>query len=110
MFSISLQLIAALFVIVPSPTLPFEFRHHDNDELVAALEKIHEDCKNISRIYTLSETSVNGKPLYLIEFSTRPGHHELRKFLLKCYIRCQTTKEYKNTVSASSIDSDIMVS
>ena len=31
---------------------------------------------NITRIYTLSEPSVLGEPLYLIEFSTTPGFHE----------------------------------
>lgn len=79
MFLIALQIITAFLVIQPSQIHSIEFRHHDNDELVQELEKVHEECPNITRIYTLSENSVNGRPLYVIEFSTKPGHHELRK-------------------------------
>ena len=39
-------------------------------------------CPDITRLYTLSETSVNGVPLYVLEFTDRPGKHELSKFLL----------------------------
>ncbi len=31
----------------------------------------------MSRLYTLSEPSVNGVPLYVLEFSDMPGRHEL---------------------------------
>jgi hypothetical protein len=31
----------------------------------------------VSRLYTLSEPSVNGVPLYVLEFSDMPGRHEL---------------------------------
>lgn len=55
----------------------FEYKHHNNKELPLVLEEVHRECPNITRIYTLSETSVLGVPLYVIEFSTRPGHHEV---------------------------------
>ncbi|CAG7821320.1 unnamed protein product [Allacma fusca] len=54
----------------------FEFKHHDNRELLQVLETVHQTCPNITRIYTLSETSVMGVPLYVIEFATQPGQHE----------------------------------
>ncbi len=57
----------------------FEFKHHDNKEVLRVLEAVHQTCPNITRIYTLSETSVMGVPLYIIEFSTNPGQHEPRK-------------------------------
>lgn len=57
----------------------FEFKHHNNEELLQILENVNAECSNITRIYTLSETSVLGVPLYIIEFSTEPGHHELMK-------------------------------
>ncbi|KAF5297477.1 hypothetical protein FQR65_LT10013 [Abscondita terminalis] len=57
----------------------FQFKHHNNDEILQILENINAECPNITRIYTLSETSVLGVPLYLIEFSTEPGHHEIMK-------------------------------
>jgi hypothetical protein len=31
----------------------------------------------VSRLYTLSEPSVRGVPLYVLEFSDMPGRHEL---------------------------------
>ncbi|KAK9872585.1 hypothetical protein WA026_018717 [Henosepilachna vigintioctopunctata] len=65
------------FIIFPS--LQFEFRHHDNNDMVQVFEDVNTKCPNITRIYTLSETSVNGLPLYLIEFSTRPGQHEISR-------------------------------
>ena len=39
----------------------------------------HCRCPDITRLYTLSETSVNGVPLYVLEFTDRPGKHELSK-------------------------------
>ncbi|CAG9826142.1 unnamed protein product [Diabrotica balteata] len=36
-------------------------------------------CPNITRIYTLSEKSVLGLPLYFIEVSTNTGRHEILK-------------------------------
>jgi hypothetical protein len=39
--------------------------------------KIHNQCPDVSRLYTLSEPSVNGVPLYVLEFSDMPGRHEL---------------------------------
>ncbi|KAJ8920476.1 hypothetical protein NQ315_005344 [Exocentrus adspersus] len=72
---------AALFFISLcfTGTLPFQFKHHNNEELLQVLQDVNIRCPNISRIYTLSETSVLGVPLYMIEFSTKPGHHEILK-------------------------------
>ena len=41
------------------------------------LFQVHNRCPDISRLYTLSEPSVLGVPLYVLEFSDHPGHHEL---------------------------------
>lgn len=60
-------------------SLSFQFKHHDNQELAKVLREVNEKCFNITRIYTLSEPSVLGVPLYVIEFATRPGHHEVLK-------------------------------
>ncbi|XP_047004855.1 carboxypeptidase E-like [Schistocerca americana] len=57
----------------------FEFRHHDNAQLAAALRAVHARCPRVTRLYTLSERSVRGLPLHVIEFSTRPGYHQLLK-------------------------------
>jgi hypothetical protein len=63
---------------IPAPGL--EYRHHNNEEIPQILASIHARCPNISRIYTLSERSVRGLPLYVIEFSTTPGYHQLCEF------------------------------
>lgn len=63
-----------------SPISCFLFKHHNNQELLTVLDGVHKACPNITRIYTLSETSVKGVPLYMIEFSTTPGQHVPRKF------------------------------
>merc|ERR1711983_556549 len=54
-----------------------QFKHHNNTELAAILQQVHNKCPDISRLYTLSEPSVEGVPLYVLEFSDNPGHHEL---------------------------------
>merc|ERR1711963_927262 len=54
-----------------------QFKHHNNTELAAILQQVHNKCPDISRLYTLSEPSVLGVPLYVLEFSDHPGHHEL---------------------------------
>ncbi|KAG6446457.1 carboxypeptidase E [Manduca sexta] len=54
----------------------FVWKHHNNEELPLVLEEVHEKCPNITRIYALTETSVNNVPLYVIEFSDTPGFHQ----------------------------------
>lgn len=69
-------LVTILCVFLTTCTLAeFQFKHHTNQELVDVLNDVHQRCPNITRVYTLSETSVRGLPLYLIEFSTNPGFH-----------------------------------
>lgn len=63
-------------------TSNFVFKHHSNEELPLVLDSIHQQCPNITRVYTLAEKSVLGVPLYVMEFSTNPGHHQLSKFKL----------------------------
>nr|XP_022910449.1 carboxypeptidase E-like [Onthophagus taurus] len=55
----------------------FQFKHHTNEELIETLENVHRRCPNVTRIYTLSEPSVRGVPLYVIEFSAKPGRHQI---------------------------------
>jgi len=54
-----------------------EFKHHNNTELAETLQKVHNRCPDITRLYTLSEPSVNGVSLYVLEISDNPGKHEL---------------------------------
>jgi len=57
----------------------FEYKHHDNLELNLFLQKVSERCPSISRLYQLTEKSVNGWPLTVIELSENPGEHQLLK-------------------------------
>merc|ERR1712223_2260872 len=51
--------------------------HCNNTQLAAILQKVHNKCPDVTRLYTLSEPSVQGVPLYVLEFSDKPGHHEV---------------------------------
>lgn len=57
----------------------FRFKHHDNRELNELLQAVHKRCPTITRLYELSERSVKGWPLTVIEISDNPGKHELCK-------------------------------
>lgn len=56
----------------PDEPMDFDFKHHDNTELPDVLRAVHRRCPDITRLYTLSENSVRGIPLYMIEFSVSP--------------------------------------
>lgn len=53
--------------------------HLNNAELQEYLVKVHQKCPNITHIYELSQRSVNGWPLLVIEITRNPGKHEARK-------------------------------
>ncbi|KAJ6216808.1 hypothetical protein RDWZM_007965 [Blomia tropicalis] len=55
----------------------YVYKHHNNLELNVLLQKINTKCPSISRLYQLTERSVNGWPLTVIELSTNPGQHQL---------------------------------
>lgn len=57
----------------------YEYEHHNNLELNVFLQKVSAKCPAISRLYQLSEKSVSGWPLTVIELSSNPGEHQLRK-------------------------------
>eukprot|EP00088_Acartia_fossae_P068856 TRINITY_DN882_c0_g1_i11.p1 TRINITY_DN882_c0_g1~~TRINITY_DN882_c0_g1_i11.p1 ORF type:complete len:482 (-),score=164.53 TRINITY_DN882_c0_g1_i11:530-1975(-) len=68
--------IAVAFVVVCARG-DVDFVHHNNTMLASVLQKVHNRCPDVSRLYTLSETSVSGVPLYVLEFSDMPGKHQL---------------------------------
>lgn len=57
----------------------YDYKHHNNYELNKMLMMVHAKCPDITRLYELSERSVNNWPLTVIEISSNPGQHELRK-------------------------------
>ncbi|XP_053548504.1 carboxypeptidase N catalytic chain [Bombina bombina] len=52
------------------------FFHHRYDDLVRALYNVQNECPYITRIYSIGR-SIQGRHLYVIEFSDHPGVHEL---------------------------------
>ena len=80
-FSSSLFLLSVAAVLISGclGAHDVEFKHHNNTDLASVLQRVHNKCPDITRLYTLSEPSVNGIPLYVLEISDMPGKHELRK-------------------------------
>ncbi|XP_038601403.1 carboxypeptidase Z [Tachyglossus aculeatus] len=60
------------------PSTFIQFTHHSYVQMVSVLRKTAARCQNISRTYSLGR-SFDGKDLLVIEFSSKPGHHELLK-------------------------------
>ncbi|KAK7484686.1 hypothetical protein BaRGS_00024094 [Batillaria attramentaria] len=53
----------------------FAYIHHDHPATIALMKSVHEKCPDISRLYNLTETSVEGRELIVIELTENPGHH-----------------------------------
>ena len=68
---------------------------------IIMLLQVHNQCPDISRLYTLSEPSVRGVPLYVLEFSDKPGHHELTEPEMK-YVANMHGNEVSDSVEIAS--------
>ncbi|XP_066488463.1 carboxypeptidase Z [Tiliqua scincoides] len=60
-----------------APTF-IQFIHHSFPKMVRELKKVVSRCSHITRMYSIGR-SFEGKDLFVMEFSTSPGHHELLK-------------------------------
>ncbi|XP_053560155.1 carboxypeptidase Z isoform X2 [Bombina bombina] len=60
------------------PSTFIQFTHHSYAQMVSTLKKTAAKCSHISKTYSIGR-SFEGKDLFVIEFSTNPGKHELLK-------------------------------
>merc|ERR1712038_2103348 len=68
--------VLAGLMVIAAVQASVEFKHHNNTEMAEILQQVHNKCPYITRLYTLSEPSVNGVPLYVLEITDHPGKHE----------------------------------
>ena len=57
----------------------FDYIHHDHPATLAIMNNVHKRCPEITRLYNLSEASVQGRALAVIEISENPGKHVASK-------------------------------
>lgn len=67
---------------LPSGVPPtfIHFTHHSYAQMVRVLRRTAARCPHVAKSYSIGR-SFDGKELLVIEFSGRPGQHELSKLL-----------------------------
>ena len=61
---------------------PTEFVYLSHDEMTEFLRAQHEQYPDITRLYSVGN-SIEGREMWVLEISDRPGEHETGKFRLR---------------------------
>lgn len=78
---------------------PTEFKHHKFQELEAQLQLLASNYPNITRLYEIG-SSVEGRKLYVMEISDKPGTHEQGEgLLLFTYENCPVSSYFSNVAN-----------
>jgi hypothetical protein len=65
---------------------PTEFKHHKYQELKEQLQLLASNYPNITRLYDIG-SSVEGRKLYVMEISDKPGTHEPGEGAIYLYLQ-----------------------
>lgn len=65
---------------------PTEFKHHNYQELEEQLQLLASNYPNITRLYDIG-SSVEGRKLYVMEISDKPGTHEPGEGVFYLYLQ-----------------------
>ncbi len=76
MIRISIYILIISSVLVRSLGNEYE-NHHNTNEMLTLLDRIHMQCPNITYLYDLPLKSIENRPLRVIIFSDHPKEHEL---------------------------------
>ncbi len=73
-----LCIFAALMMPDDTKVAALTFKYYRYNEILPTVQNILSKCKNISRVYNIGK-SVQNRSLFVVEFSEKPGVHELLK-------------------------------
>jgi hypothetical protein len=65
---------------------PTEFKHHNYQELEEQLQLLASNYPNITRLYDIG-SSIEGRKLYVMEISDKPGTHEPGEGVFYLYLQ-----------------------
>ena len=77
MFSVSLYFLLSSLLTFAAAADRTYANHHNTEEMLAVLDRVHEKCSDITILYDLPLKSVENRPLRVIVFSDNPKHHEI---------------------------------
>lgn len=82
---------------------PPEFKYHNYKELEKKLMLLNKSYPNITNLYSVGQ-SVQGRELYVLEISDKPGEHEPGKLLIFLLIKFARSQQPGNPFTEKVIN------